>query len=167
MKIRNFHTFPILLTQIRLMINFVLNLNVKETMLNKIRYALYRFMSGRYGNDELGFTLLGISVLLSVSSGFFGEQALLIRFISYVPLLIEFYRLFSRRIGKRRQENQWFLNLIKPLRRNFKVFLLNIKDKNSRYYTCPKCSQMVRVPKGRGHIEINCPHCHTSFSKKS
>lgn len=136
-------------------------------MLNKIRYALYRFMSGRYGNDELGFSLLGISLFLSLSSGFFPDQALLLRLLSYIPLLFEAFRLFSRKLYKRRQENQWFLGIVKPFRRSIKVILLNIKDKNSRHYTCPKCSQMVRVPKGRGRIEINCPHCHTSFTKKS
>ncbi len=36
-----------------------------------------------------------------------------------------------------------------------------------RFYNCPNCNQKVRVPKGRGKIEITCPKCHTSFIRKT
>lgn len=28
---------------------------------------------------------------------------------------------------------------------------------------CTNCGQKTRVPKGRGHIRITCPHCHNCF----
>ena len=34
-------------------------------------------------------------------------------------------------------------------------------------YRCPKCRQKLRVPRGRGRIQISCPRCGTQFIKKS
>lgn len=36
-----------------------------------------------------------------------------------------------------------------------------------RFFVCPSCSQKVRVPRGKGRIEITCPKCRTAFIKKS
>ncbi len=36
-----------------------------------------------------------------------------------------------------------------------------------KFYNCPNCNQKVRVPKGKGRIEITCPKCHTSFIRKT
>jgi len=36
-----------------------------------------------------------------------------------------------------------------------------------RIYSCPKCSQKLRVPKGVGRIEITCKRCGWKFIKRS
>ncbi len=36
-----------------------------------------------------------------------------------------------------------------------------------KYYNCPNCNQKVRVPKGKGKIEITCPKCRTSFIRRT
>ena len=36
-----------------------------------------------------------------------------------------------------------------------------------RYFRCPNCKQKVRVPKGKGTIEIRCPKCNTKFIKRT
>ena len=33
------------------------------------------------------------------------------------------------------------------------------------YYRCPQCRQKLRVPRGRGRIQISCPRCGTQFIK--
>ena len=42
-----------------------------------------------------------------------------------------------------------------------------IRDKEHRYYDCPRCRQQVRVPRGKGKISITCPKCKEKFVKKT
>ena len=42
-----------------------------------------------------------------------------------------------------------------------------LKDRQHRYFDCPKCHQMVRVPRGKGKISITCPRCREKFVKKT
>ena len=42
-----------------------------------------------------------------------------------------------------------------------------LKDRQNRYYTCPRCRQTVRVPRGKGKIAITCPRCKERFIKKT
>ena len=42
-----------------------------------------------------------------------------------------------------------------------------LKDREHRYYACPKCRQPVRVPRGKGKIAITCPKCKERFIKKT
>ena len=60
-----------------------------------------------------------------------------------------------------------FLDKTKIIRRFFIATKNNLKDKNNHYYLCPNCYQVVRVPKGRGKVEIHCPKCNKVFKKKS
>ena len=39
-------------------------------------------------------------------------------------------------------------------------------DTEHKYYHCPQCSKMLRVPKGKGKIAISCPKCKEKFIKK-
>ena len=75
---------------------------------------LQRFMAGRYGSDQLNFALLVLCLLLSLISQITGLYVLLL--ISYLPLLIAIFRMFSRNIYKRRAENAWFLKLWTPVK---------------------------------------------------
>ena len=66
------------------------------------------------------------------------------------------FRTFSRNTYKRYQENRRYLR-----------FMDQLRDKEHRYYTCPRCRQTVRVPKGKGKISITCPKCSERFIKKT
>ncbi len=136
-------------------------------MINRFKYSLYRFMIGRYGNDALGFGLLGLSFCFSIMSGFFGDYRTYVALLSYLPLWYEMYRFLSRNIYARQKENNKFLSLIKPFRKEGKRIYLNFKQKDYKHYTCPHCSQLIRVPANRGRIEISCPHCRKTFVKKT
>ncbi|MDQ0361949.1 hypothetical protein [Breznakia pachnodae] len=134
--------------------------------MGKIKNALYRFLQGRYGNDQLNkfiYVILFAVLLLNL----FVVKSSYMTIATYLLLAILLFRTYSRNIYKRRMENTKFLNLTKPIRRRFSILSKNRKDKANKYYLCPSCSQTVRVPRGKGKIEIKCPKCQTKFTKST
>ena len=113
-----------------------------------------RFMYGRYGPDQLNNALLILGVALAVVGMLFSLPVLTV--LSYLPLGYCLYRMFSRNVNRRRLENQKYMQQLNRLR-----------DRNSRYYSSPRCHQTVRVPRGRGKINIHCPKCGNQFVKKT
>ena len=129
-------------------------------MFRKLGDALRRFMAGRYGTDKLNQWMLGAAIVLMVL-GLIGSRtssAVLAAagVLAYVPLIWSIVRMYSRNIEARRRENA-----------AFQRFLTRLKDREHRYFTCPKCRQTVRVPRGRGKISIRCPKCGEQSVKKS
>ncbi len=137
--------------------------------MNKIKNALIRFTYGRYityGADTLHKFLQWTLITLIVVNIFFGGN-LIFSSIVWMLLIYQTYRLLSKNIYKRRQENAKFVQIIKPLSKRIGLFKKSRKDKTHKYFLCPKCGQSVRVPKGKGKITIACPKCHEKFSKRS
>ena len=65
-------------------------------------------------------------------------------------------------------ENQKFLQHTSKIRGFFaKQKYMATQHKTHHIYKCPNCKQKIRVPKGKGKIEIRCPKCQTTFIKKS
>lgn len=122
-------------------------------------------MSGRYGWDTLGAVLLTIALILDVISLFGGLTWL--SYIAEAILLYEVIRMFSRNTAARYKENTWFLNHTVKIRHYFSALQKGRKDRANHYYVCPKCGQIVRIPKGHGKVEIHCPKCNNEFTKRS
>ena len=120
--------------------------------------AARHFFAGRYGHDKLNMVILGAGLVLSVVGMFVKNVPvdLILTLGSYVLLVVSMVRALSRNTYKRYQENRRFLLLLDQL-----------KDKNHRYFNCPKCRQTVRVPRGKGKIAITCPKCREKFVKKT
>lgn len=131
-----------------------------------MRERLQRFMMGRYGADQLSKLYLGIAVVCMVVSLF--SRWNLFYLVGLLLLIYVYYRMFSRNISKMYAQNQKFLNL-----RYRAVAKWNNRKKEHaqrqiyRFYTCPGCKQRVRVPRGKGRIQITCPKCRMEFVKKS
>ena len=123
-------------------------------------------MIGRYGTDGLNQFLSFASIVMLLLS-------LLTRFslftwLGAVLLVLCYYRSLSRNISKRTDENYRYY-AIKD-RVDSKLRGLKEQWANRRvyhYYRCPQCRQKLRVPRGRGRIQISCPRCGTQFIKKS
>ena len=116
-------------------------------------------MIGRYGSDQLNTYLLIGGIVLMLIGALFGRRSMIAAFcsvLSYAPLFWCIFRMYSKNIEARRRENQAVLNWIS-----------HVKDREHRYYRCPRCHQTVRVPRGRGKINIRCPKCGTQFIKRS
>ena len=122
----------------------------------KLRTALQRFMEGRYGVDKLNMAILCAGLACSLLASFMPGVLLKLIFTvaSYVFMFVAIFRTLSRNIYKRYEENRKFL-----------LFFQKLKDKDHRYYNCPRCHQQVRVPKGKGKISITCPKCREKFIK--
>lgn len=124
-----------------------------------------RFMSGRYGFDQLNGFLCILSLILVVLGAWLSG---FLYWLGLAFLLWCYYRIFSRNIQKRYAENMKYLSL----QNQAKDWLARQKlrfdqRKVYRYFKCPHCRQSIRVPRGRGRISITCPKCGTSFIKKS
>ncbi|WP_242844301.1 intracellular growth attenuator family protein [Candidatus Soleaferrea massiliensis] len=126
---------------------------------------LRRFMMGRYGADQLSFALLILYFVLTLVSQTIRWPYLML--IALLPIAWCFFRMLSRNVQKRYAENLVFLKFWNPVKGWFSRHFGRMRDKTHRYYRCPQCSQQLRVPKGRGKIEISCPKCHTKFIKKT
>lgn len=124
----------------------------------RLSYGLRQFMAGRYGNDKLNMVLLWIGAGACIIAIFvpYAPVYLLLTLISYVMMFWAFFRMLSRNTYKRYQENRKYLMLLQRL-----------KDRDHRYYDCPRCRQPVRVPKGKGKISISCPKCKEKFIRKT
>lgn len=123
-----------------------------------MKMGLYRFMRGRYGTDKLNRLILFLGLFFCVVSMFMpvGIPVLVMTTLACVCSFLAIFRAFSRNTYQRYRENKRYLDL-----------LTRIKDRDHRYYACPKCRQSVRVPKGKGKIAITCPKCREKFIKKT
>ena len=135
-------------------------------MFNELRYRFSKFMQGRYGVDSLS-RFLSIVLLAVIILGMF-IRIPLSGTITLVILVILYWRMFSRNIPKRYEENQKFLQIRDKLLGRFSDFGSNMSQmKDYHIYKCPRCNQKIRIPRGKGHIMVRCPKCGYEFHKKS
>ena len=131
-----------------------------------LKEKFMRFMYGRYGVDTLGKYSLGAGLATMVLSIVFDSYTLSL--LSWFFIILTYFRMFSRNLYNRSSENQTFLNKTYKLRTWFgKQKNMMAQRKTHHIYRCPGCKQKIRVPRGKGRIEIRCPKCHTTFIKYS
>lgn len=132
----------------------------------KLKDKFIRFMYGRYGIDSFGkFTIWG-SLIIMLIAGWTHNN--LLSLIAWAGIIYSYYRMFSKKTYKRATENQKYLQMTHGIRTFFyKQRNLMTQRKTHRIYKCPTCKQKIRVPKGKGKIEIRCPKCNTTFIKRS
>ena len=126
--------------------------------MNKLRSFFRRFMAGRYGTDKLNIAILTVGLVACLLGMFIRLPlvSMLLTTLSWAMMFWAIFRCFSRNTYKRYRENRKYLRFVEQL-----------KDREHRYYTCPRCRQPVRVPRGKGKIAITCPKCKEKFIKKT
>ena len=136
-----------------------------------MKERLIRFMQGRYGLDRLSQVMMLVGLVIVIIAAFVRRPVIvsnLIYLVGIVIVVLGYIRVFSRNYQKRYAENQKFLKLTGGIRRLFgKEKYMMEQRKTYRIFKCPGCRQKIRIPKGKGRIEINCPKCHTKFIKKT
>ncbi|MEG2000238.1 MAG: hypothetical protein RR053_02425, partial [Evtepia sp.] len=86
---------------------------------------------------------------------------------AYVSLVYCAFRFFSRKHDRRQAENARFMSLVQSVTRWFHLKYSRHMDKQHRYFKCPNCGQQLRVPRGKGKIQVFCRTCGTHFEAKS
>ena len=134
---------------------------------------LQKFMMGRYGVDQMNIGVLIFSMVCTFTASL--TRWLLLSILGTALLAYGVFRMFSRNVSARSKENQKFLvfwNKVKGIWYKIKDWFSGKKRrfadrKTHCYFSCPKCKRKLRVPKGKGKIEISCPIRGTKFIKKT
>ena len=129
-----------------------------QRFFSKLTSVLRSFMAGRYGTDRLNMVILCAGLAASILSVLLPVPPLnlILWVLSYALMILAICRSLSRNTYRRYQENRKFLQ-----------FFDRLKDRQHRYFDCPKCRQPVRVPRGKGKIAITCPRCREKFIKNT
>ena len=124
-----------------------------------------RFMTGRSGNDQFNVFLMICSLVLILLSALLGGRL----FLLVIALLVYIYfRMFSRNVYKRQEENGRYLRAKYKVVSRFRLLSERWKQRRDyKFFVCPACHATLRVPKGRGKIKIVCRKCGNSFTGKS
>ena len=138
---------------------------MRGSMKNNWKNKMMQFMQGRYGADQMGQMLSAVSMVFLIISLFSRNQAWFL--LAVIGIVYNYFRMFSKNISKRYAENQKYLKMTAGIRRKLASWKSQLAQRKIYHiYRCPGCKQKIRVPRGRGKIEIRCPKCNTRFVKK-
>ena len=131
-----------------------------------------RFMIGRYGNDNLNRAISICSVILLVISVILMKiqpaAGTIFWIAGLILIVLCYYRTFSRNIAARSAENQKYLTAVyKVAVKKQQAKERAAQKKDYKFFKCPKCGVLNRIPKGKGKIQITCPRCGEQFIRKS
>ena len=120
---------------------------------------IQKFMYGRYGADELYNFLFKLYIIILIIDLF--VKCDLLVYIELLIVIVMLYRLFSKNISRRREENRKFLKVKNAITKPFNTWLKQVKDKNNIYKKCHKCGTVIRlpIPSSYGIKRVKCPKC--------
>ena len=129
------------------------------------RERIARFMAGRYGVDRLYYFLLAICLILIVINFF--ANLYIIYIVESALFAFAFFRVMSRNIYKRQQENEKFIRLTEKPKKLFNLQKCKLRDRETHVYRkCPSCKNNLRLPKQKGKHTVVCPCCKYRFDVK-
>ena len=131
-----------------------------------MKERIRRLMQGRYGVDELSKMMVYASFVVMIVGSFAKNPY--INLAGFMIIIYSYSRIFSKNQRLRSAQNLKYMQLRDSFLRKISNQIQIMKlSKTYRVYSCPGCKQLVRVPKGKGRIEVKCPKCGTRFSKNS
>lgn len=119
--------------------------------MNKWKQRINKFFQGRYGLDELGKAIIIADVIIYVL-GLLLQSGLLMS-LAMVGIIYAFYRVVSKQHWDRSEENRKYTHYTKLWKLRYQ------ERKSSRIYICKSCGRYIRVPKGKGKIQVTCTAC--------
>ena len=138
----------------------------------KMRSGLLRMMYGRNGMDQLNRALLWCYIGLLLVQTVFAAlgKTLPVRIlyaVLWALLVWILFRMFSRNLYKRQEENRKWMTFWWKLRSSQAGAKARHADKAHKYFTCKNCKTICRVPAGKGKIVITCPKCGAEIHGRS
>jgi predicted RNA-binding Zn-ribbon protein involved in translation (DUF1610 family) len=119
-------------------------------------------MLGRNGPDSL---TVGSFVSAVILSSFRNN---ILNYLSLALVAYCIFRMLSKNVTKRRSESEKFMMIVTPVQEWVTQKVVQIKyAKTHKFFKCPSCKNILRVPRGRGKIHITCPKCGQRFDGKS
>lgn len=136
------------------------------SILDKIKEGFRQFMSGRHGADEFSLALLIAGLALSIVGsltrlGFLG-------LLSMALYIYSMFRMLSRDHEKRYAENQKYLSVVHGGSGDIRQFFVRLKNmRKYKYFKCPECHSLLRLPRKVGEVTVTCGKCHHAFKQKA
>lgn len=124
-----------------------------------MRDKFNKFMQGRYGVDDLSRFTMGVAlvlIILAMFANIFSRTVgSTLDILGVAAIVYAYIRIFSRNIQQRYAENQKFLQMTSKFCFRFNKEKDMMKQRKTHHiYSCPGCGQKIRIPKGKGKIEI-------------
>lgn len=134
-----------------------------------MKQKLIQFMYGRNGFDLfsrfLTYLALALVVLQLLIRGAVGRA---LWYLAIAVLVYAYFRIFSRNLNKRRAENAKYYHYRMKVINDFRDWKdRRRQSRDYKFFRCPSCRAMLRVPRGKGKIRVTCRKCGTAFERKS
>ena len=99
---------------------------------DKFRAAVSRFMSGRYGSDQLNLTMVIGALIVTTIGSLSGVYFLTLA--ADALLLLAIFRMFSKDRYRRAHENQVYLEKTQKVRRAATEWVNRVKNSRKSHY---------------------------------
>ena len=119
--------------------------------MNKIRDKINVILKSRYGMDDFGKCIILIAMIIHVL-GIMIHSSILVG-IAVAIAFFELYRMMSKEVWIRSEENIKYKRYIRLWKVRYQ------ERKISRIFMCKSCGRMIRVPKGKGRLQVTCKAC--------
>ena len=147
-------------------------MKVWQKYLTMIRQDIKDAMSRRNGLDELNNFLMLLGFVFVVIALF--SHKWIFTLIATIFIVVCYIRVFSKRIEKRKKENNIYMKYMGTVVKKceffnlcFKMKIKSIQDAEYVYFVCSDCGQIIRIPKGKNKVSIRCPKCSKTFIKRT
>lgn len=134
-----------------------------------MRQKFARFMYGRNGPDALFRFTSYLAIIVLVVCMFLGAGSREIGFGLALALMVyTYFRFLSKNLEARRKENASYMIQSQRVKGWFKLRRDMWKQrKEYKFFKCPSCKTVLRVPAGKGKIRVLCRKCGAAFEKKT
>ena len=126
-------------------------------------------MAGRNGPDQLSRALTALLLAVLILS-MFAEARLsrILMALFMLGVIYLYFRIFSRNVSRRREENAAYMQRTASICAWFRSLGERWRQRRDyKFFRCPMCRTLLRVPKGKGKIKIVCRKCGNSFIRNT